>query len=35
MGQKLYATATGKKYEALGQSWISAYKKLTPDGESW
>ena len=19
----------------LGQSWISAYKKLTPDGKSW
>ena len=33
--KKFYATETGKKYKALGQSWISAYKKLTPDGKSW
>ena len=32
--KKFYATETGKKYKALGQSWISAYKKLTPDGKS-
>ena len=35
MDKKFQQTETGKKYRTLNQSWISEYKKLTPDGKDW